>query len=304
MNTQVQPRNLARFSSLHNIVCCPDTKTPLRLVGIKELCCSVADGERERIPEESIGAFISDVRQRAYPLTERVADFLEQDSLSLRVESSGTASRIGPTSEDDELKRSVREWYDRFGWQTNEQGCYHDTASFSQAMPIGHGLYESMSHLSILDRLPGGGFVLDAASGAIAHPEYLAFSWFFKSRVCVDMSVTALRAADGKLRQSDFCCLADICRLPFQDGAFDGAISGYPSRYTGSPATPSHQGTLSGHSTPSPSLYLDRSALFQGTQGAVFPLAVGQEDIKGPLAGSAAPTAPLVGKDAGRLSSS
>jgi ubiquinone/menaquinone biosynthesis C-methylase UbiE len=84
-----------------------------------------------------------------------------------------------------------------------------------------------MSHLSILDRLPGGDFVLDAASGAIAHPEYLTYSWFFKSRVCVDMSITALHEASMKLRQMDFYCLADICRLPYRDDSYDGAVSGY-----------------------------------------------------------------------------
>ncbi len=227
MNPQIQPQALARFSSLHNILCCPDTKTALRLVGIEELCSCLADGKRERIPDGTIGAFISDARQRAFPLTERLVNFLEQSSLPVRTEFSGTASSIAPTNPDEDLKQSVREWYDQFGWQTNEQGCYNDTATFSQTTLVGHGLYELMSHLSILDRLPGGGFVLDAASGAIAHPEYLAFSWFFKSRVCVDMSISALREADGKLRQADFCCLADICRLPFRDETFDGTISGY-----------------------------------------------------------------------------
>jgi hypothetical protein len=139
-------------------------------VGIKELCSCLADGKRERIPDGTIGAFISDARQRAFPLTERLVNFLEQSSLPVRTEFSGTASSIAPTNPDEDLKQSVREWYDQFGWQTNEQGCYNDTATFSQTTLVGHGLYELMSHLSILDRLPGGGFVLDAASGAIAHP--------------------------------------------------------------------------------------------------------------------------------------
>jgi ubiquinone/menaquinone biosynthesis C-methylase UbiE len=125
------------------------------------------------------------------------------------------------------VKETLREWYDRFGWQTNEQGYYNDTASFCEATPTGHGLYALMSHLSILDRFSDGGFVLDAASGAIAHPEYLAFSWFFKSRVCLDISIAALTEPGGKLRQRDFCCLADICRRPFRDETFDAAISGY-----------------------------------------------------------------------------
>jgi SAM-dependent methyltransferase len=128
---------------------------------------------------------------------------------------------------DEEVKRGVKEWYDRFGWRRNDRGQYNDSALFSQTRPIGHGLYELSSHLSVLDRLPGGDFVLDAASGAIAHPEYLAFSWFYKSRVCVDMSITALSEADAKLRRRDFCCLADICSLPFRDETFDAAVSGY-----------------------------------------------------------------------------
>ena len=227
MNAHVQPQTLEGFNALQKILCCPHTKIPLRLVGAEELCSSLTYDERQRIPDGTIGAFISDARQRAYPLTERVANFLEEDSLRVQTESSGTASSTLPTKPHDGVKQSVREWYDRFGWQTNEQGCYNDTASFSQTTPTGYGLYELMSHLSILDRLAGGGLVLDAASGAIPHPEYLAFSWFFKSRVCVDMSITALTEANRKLRQTDFCCLADICKLPFRDETFDAAVSGY-----------------------------------------------------------------------------
>ena len=54
--------------------------------------------------------------------------------------------------EVDDVKETVREWYDRLGWQTNEQGCCNDTASLSDATATGHGLYALMSQLSILDR--------------------------------------------------------------------------------------------------------------------------------------------------------
>jgi len=228
MRAPVQPQTLARFRSLQNILCCPHTKTRLRLVGIEELLTSLSDSERARISDETIGAFISDAAHRAYPVTERVADFLAQDSLRIDTVSSANDSSMVATNSDDDLKQGVKVWYDRFGWRKNARGLYHDTATFSQDRPVGYGLYELMSHLSILDRLPGGQFVLDAASGgAMAHPEHLAFSWFFESRVCVDMSITALKEADAKLRETDFCCLADICRLPFRDETFDGAISGY-----------------------------------------------------------------------------
>ena len=227
MSTPVQPSILDRYGSLQHIFCCPKTKSSLRLVGIEELLSCVSDAERERIPEGTIGAFLSAAISRAYPLTERIADFLEQDSLEIRPLSPGTAATGVPASSLDDVKRSVKDWYDRFGWEKNEQGTYNDTAIWSQKEPVGNGLYEMMSHLSILDRFPGGEFVLDAASGPIAHPEYLAFSWFYKSRVCVDMSRTALEDAAAKVRPGDLCCLADICNLPFRDETFDGAVSGY-----------------------------------------------------------------------------
>ena len=100
-----------------------------------------------------------------------------------------SAQELRPSSDPkipaDDITQSVKSWYDQFGWKKNENGVYNDSALFSQTRPIGNGLYELMSHISILDRLPGGDFILDAASGAIPHPEYMAFSWYFtEPRVC------------------------------------------------------------------------------------------------------------------------
>jgi hypothetical protein len=87
-------------------------------------------------------------------------------------------------TDDASIQQSVKQWYDNFGWVRNESGNYNDTALFSQQSLTPHGAYELASHMSLLPRLSGGEFVLDAASGAIAHPEYLAYSWFYKYRVC------------------------------------------------------------------------------------------------------------------------
>jgi SAM-dependent methyltransferase/uncharacterized protein YbaR (Trm112 family) len=227
MNSEIGSSILDRYRILQTILCCPITKGPLRLVGIDEFVPCLADTERKRVPDGSIGAFVSDANNRAYLLTDRLANFLQQDSIEIQTQSHCIAPKSAPAALDNDIKQSVKAWYDQFGWKKSDLGRYMDTAVYSQDIPEGSGLYELMSHLSILDRLPGGEFVLDAASGAIAHPEYLAFSWFYTSRVCVDMSVTALMEASCKLRQADFCCLADICNLPFRDETFDGAVSGY-----------------------------------------------------------------------------
>jgi SAM-dependent methyltransferase/uncharacterized protein YbaR (Trm112 family) len=217
---------ISKFSRLASVLCCPETKAPLQLIDSAQLRACISDSDYGRIEHDTLGAFFSRATGKAYPIGPTKVSFLPQDALSCHAESVDRAS-FQSSYDDDGVKRGVKEWYDSFGWKKNERGLYNDSAIYSQTKPVGHGLYEVSSHLSILDRLPGGDFVLDAASGAIPHPDYLAFSWYYKSRVCVDMSSTALSEAHTKLRDTDFCCLADICGLPFRDNVFDGAVSGY-----------------------------------------------------------------------------
>jgi len=117
-----------------------------------------------------------------------------------------------------------------------QTGQYGDTALFSQPGNTAHGFYEMASHLSILHRFMGGEFFLDAASGAIPHPEYLAYGWFYRYRVCVDLSLTALQEAAAKLGDRGFYCMADICRLPFGEDVFDGIVSAYTIQHVPAPS--------------------------------------------------------------------
>jgi uncharacterized protein YbaR (Trm112 family) len=77
MDPQIRLQPLDKFRSLQTILCCPETKTPLRLVEIEELSSSLTDEGRKRIPAGTIGAFIAGDLQRAYPFSERVVNFLE-----------------------------------------------------------------------------------------------------------------------------------------------------------------------------------------------------------------------------------
>jgi SAM-dependent methyltransferase len=152
-------------------------------------------------------------------------DFLEQDALHL----SGAPEGL-PAIEDSlsaSIKNDVKAWYDLFGWKKGEDGLYGDTALFSQTGQTAHAFYEMDSHLQFLDCLPGGTFLLDAASGPVAHPEDESYSWHYKHRVCVDLSRTALQEAAAKIGGKGFYCMADICHLPFRDNVFDAVVSGY-----------------------------------------------------------------------------
>jgi ubiquinone/menaquinone biosynthesis C-methylase UbiE/uncharacterized protein YbaR (Trm112 family) len=216
---------LSGFEPLEKIVCCPYSRSALSLVTVQELLSRLPEEERTRVPEDMTGAFVSEVSKIAYPIIGRIACFLEQNLLRLaenpRVECDGR------DEESVSVRQSVKRWYDEFGWLRNESGRYNDTTLFSQGSITAHGVYELASHVSLLDRFPGGDFLLDAASGPIPHAEKLAYSSQYKHRVCVDLSSVALREAEAKLHEKGFYCMADISRLPFQDGVFDGVISFY-----------------------------------------------------------------------------
>ena len=213
------------FMPLQTILCCPSSKTPLTFMPLQDLLFRLPESESKRIPLGTVGAFVSESALLAYPIIGYIVNFLEQDTLKLSGIQDTTIKSID--SEASEIKQSVKKWYDEFGWKQNMAGTYNDVALFSQVGETGYRLYEILSHLSLIDRFLGGEFLLDAASGAIASPEYLSYSWSYKYRVCVDISLTALHEANAKLKEKGFYCLADVCRLPFLDEVFDGVISGY-----------------------------------------------------------------------------
>ena len=227
---QIAPASLdsrvARFGPLQDIVCCPISRTPLRLASRDELISRINAADRSKISPDLIGAFVSEELRRAYVIRGPIVNFLASESLHLDDSPSSSSSEAGEQLED-KAKSGVRRWYDEYGWQKNDQGLYYDSAVFSQNAPVGNGLYELLSHLRVIEKLAGGEWLIDAASGAIAHPEYLTYSWFYRRRVCIDFSVTALQEAASKLRPTDYCCQADICQLPFRDDVFQGGISGY-----------------------------------------------------------------------------
>jgi SAM-dependent methyltransferase/uncharacterized protein YbaR (Trm112 family) len=222
---------LSGFELLQTILCCPHSRSALSLVTAQELLSRLPEEERTRVPEDMTGAFVSESSQIAYPIVGRIACFLEQNSLRLATNPSLECD--GRDAENLSIQESVKRWYDEFGWLCNKSGLYNDTTLFSQASDTAYGIYELASHVSLLDRLSGRNFLLDAASGPIAHAEYLAYSWPYKHRVCVDLSLVALLEAEAKLQGKGFCCMADISRLPFQDGVFDGIISGYTIQHIG-----------------------------------------------------------------------
>ena len=201
---------------------CPKTKGGLQWLDISALRELAPDSNK--IDQACSGAYLSSNTGIAYPVIDGIHVFLESEAIA--IEENRIFEVVQQIPADDPKER-VRKWYDNFGWTKNKSGVYHNSAIWSFSTLNVSKRYEISSHLSLIERLGMGQFLLDAASGALPHPEQLAYSMYFKSHVCVDFSRTALLEAKEKLGDKGIYVLADICNLPFPDNFFDGIISAY-----------------------------------------------------------------------------
>src|SRR5512139_3622721 len=125
---------------------------------------------------------------------------------------------------DSEIKKQVREFYDRVGWQEQSDGFYQN-ASYEDLRPVSHE-YIHRCHLRVLRHLnPTGRFLLDAGSGPIQYPEYLEYSKAYQFRVCADISIVALQEARKRIGSHGLFVVCDVANLPFRLDCFDGEIS-------------------------------------------------------------------------------
>jgi SAM-dependent methyltransferase len=120
-------------------------------------------------------------------------------------------------------KDRVREFYDTTGWQIDETGGFTDATLF---VDPGSEEYLGRCRARVREHLPESGqYLLDVASGPVHFPEYRAYSDGFEHRVCVDLSVVALRAARHNVGDSGVYVLGDVTALPFKDGSIDAIVS-------------------------------------------------------------------------------
>lgn len=126
-----------------------------------------------------------------------------------------------------EGKKRVKEFYDEYGWQKDEEGeeSYNDTVTFEDQRPVCKD-YWSQCHLRLNKYLgEGGQYLLDVASGAIPNDEYLTYSQNYQVRVCMDFSIQALREASKRLDGRGVFILGDMTQMPLADDCMDGLIS-------------------------------------------------------------------------------
>jgi ubiquinone/menaquinone biosynthesis C-methylase UbiE len=122
------------------------------------------------------------------------------------------------------IKQRVRQFYDRVGWQTVEDGTYQN-ARYEDLRPVSRE-YIHRCHLRVKRFLPSSGrFLLDAGSGPVQYAEYLTYSEGHQRRVCMDISIVALQEARRRIGEHGLYVVADIANLPFVSEPFDGVVS-------------------------------------------------------------------------------
>lgn len=122
---------------------------------------------------------------------------------------------------DENIQKSVREFYDQVGWQTIGDALYQN-AKYEDLRPVSWD-YLHRCHMRVKRHLAHEGrYYLDAGSGPVQYPEYLTYSEGYQARVCMDLSFVALQEARKRVGEHGYYVLADITQLPFKSELFDG----------------------------------------------------------------------------------
>jgi SAM-dependent methyltransferase len=126
--------------------------------------------------------------------------------------------------QEEELKGQVRQFYDQIGWQKEAEGFYQN-ARYEDLRPISSE-YIHRCHMRVKRHIVASGdYLLDAGSGPVQYDEYLTYSEDYRYRVCMDLSIVALKEAKKRLGEKGIYVVADIARLPFKPAVFDGIVS-------------------------------------------------------------------------------
>src|SRR5215510_14150735 len=124
----------------------------------------------------------------------------------------------------NDTKQKVREFYDEIGWQQEDDGHYQN-ARYEDLRPVSRE-YIHKTRLRVMNGLmQAGKLLLDAGSGPVQYDEYKIYSQDYQRRICLDISIQALREARIRIGDHGLFVVGDLANLPFKADAFDGAVS-------------------------------------------------------------------------------
>ncbi|MHC4506089.1 MAG: methyltransferase domain-containing protein [Planctomycetota bacterium] len=216
-----------------SILRCPITKGSLREMDARELSAvngRITRGELRHFDGSPVArriesALVTRDDEYVYPIEDDIVILLE--NLAIAAPEGGVHHAAGPScgSQLRKEKKNVQDFYDEVGWTRVGEDLFADAQRFEDLRPVSRD-YVHKCHLRVNRYLKRkGGFILDVASGPIQYPEYLTYSEDYDLRICVDISLLALKEAKRKLGDKGAYVLADVTNLPLRDGSIDAALS-------------------------------------------------------------------------------
>src|SRR5665213_15580 len=207
---------------------CPVTDGSVRWMSGRELAVLNAAGARGDVAHLDgtpidgaiTAALLNAEGSLAYRISEGILMMLPITAIATSHQS---AARHGSAHRRE--KADIKSFYDRIGWTKSESGDFEDAIAFEDLRPAS-ATYIRKAHQRLKRYLiANGDYLLDVASGPVQYPEYLAYSRGYQRRVCMDISIAALREARRKLGGKGIFILGDITHLPLQSDAMDAVIS-------------------------------------------------------------------------------
>lgn len=219
------PGSTARRERCTAILRCPISRSGLRTLQSREVIAinhAIEQGKwrhagGEPIQELLEAGLCSEDNRFVYPIRSGVWVLLPH----LAIVEQDTCRKIESLCPE---KQIVQQYYEEFGWRRGKGERFGEVRWEDERTIVKS--YISKCNRRVRRFLPRKGeFLLDAASGALPHPEYCEYSEGFDTRICVDFSWRALLEAKEKLGQKGIYLLADVTNLPLRDGSVDAAVS-------------------------------------------------------------------------------
>lgn len=205
---------MSDYARLTEILRCPVTREPLDYTDQPaDFLALLGDTAADTPIREG---FLNRSRTVFYPVVEGIIGMLPQSSFGA----------TGEVQLDDNVQK-VKAFYDEFGWKKSAAGDYNDSALFIEKKSVVEEYYsETTRRLNRFLNPAGGRYLLDVASGTVFQKDSQAFSRNFEKRICVDISITALREARQNLGADKGIFInGDITNLPLANGVCDNVMS-------------------------------------------------------------------------------
>ncbi|MEM6261025.1 MAG: methyltransferase domain-containing protein [Bacteroidota bacterium] len=195
---------------------------------IQELNVRIGNGDLfnqkgEKIRKPITEVLVNDAGSYAYLFKDNIYHLLPESAIPLH--ETAQEVRLSVDLESFQAKKSVQTFYEEGGWEADGDH-FLDAALYEDLRPVAEP-YIRKCHMKVRQFIPPSGkYLLDVASGPIQYDEYLIYSQNYEKRICGDISVAALKAAQKRLPPGKgIFVLCDITALPFQSDSIDTALS-------------------------------------------------------------------------------